>query len=683
MKTTRAILAALAAFAIPAANAGTGWNTNDGGSLQFLDPANWDDGDVNGVFPAEWTGPDAALSLRLTNDWTGALTFLGNIAKDTTFYGRKDDDSGAQNRTITLDGDILVQPSASAGKLSFDATVGFDLGGETRSFLCYSPSKADNFRVSGPIANGNLILGGNGAGMTLVGNAAIGGDVEVRPNTTLVVNWAPANGSNVRRTEKLELNRSTFSVNAYRNPDTSTIGRLVVSGQDVAGVSILSLSHANNCLGTLQSDSLDIRDEGSLVILSADLGAASDATAGNRLLFVEAPTLVGGIVPFVFDDTATTQSGYKGNNNLLAYGALRFTTYDTENGLHALNAEDMATAISDEEDVNLYVRAATISIDSESSVNAICLDATEWNDSAAISGEAPLHVKSGQILASSSNGGMTIGVPVVLGSVQGCVTAMGWPHRAVNITKPFSGTAGLILTKAMPTSYDMTQAPNSGAAGFAISGADIVDQGSYTGDTYIQCIVNVNSTPFLPHGARSGNTIVNGCLSFGTIAINGLYGTGAVRGTSLTVGEDGSDSDFDGSAYLTSALNVAGGAFRLDGTVAQGAVNVAAGATIGGSGGITNNLVFAEGAKLAVEVVDGAAPCLTVAGAVSGGKWTVDATVSGGKWTQPQCVLSSGSSMAGVTFAKGTNVGSLELRNEGTELWAGPVLAQPTIISMH
>ncbi len=671
MKKTIAVLILGSLFAVALElHAGAGWNTNNGGSQQFLDPANWAEGDINGTFPAGWA-PDAALSLRLTNDWSGTFTFLGSVAKDTTFYGRKDNDSGAQNRTITLDGDILVQPSASAGKLVFDATVGFDLGGETRTFLCYEPSSADKFRVSGPIANGNLILGGNGAGMTLVGNAAIVGNATVMPNTTLVVNWAPANGSNVQRMEKLELIRSTFSVNAYRNPDTSTLGQLVVSGKNAPGVSVLSLTHASNCLGTLQADSLAVRDGGALVVLSTDLGAASDAAAGNRLLFEEAPTLVGGIVPFVFDDTATTQSGYKGNNNLLAYGALRFTTYDTEKGLHALNAEDMATAISDDEDVNLYVRAATISIDSESSVNAICLDATAWSDSAAISGEAPLHVKSGQILASSSNGGMTIGAPVDFGSVQGCVTAMGWPHRAVDITKPFSGTAGLILTKAMPTSYDMTQAQTSSAAGFAISGADIDDQGAYTGDTYIQCIVNVNSTPFLPHGARSGNTIVNGCLSFGTIAINGLYGTGAVRGTSLTVGEDGSDSCFAGIGYLTSALNIAGGKFDLEGTIAQGAVTVASGAAIGGSGTIQTVLAFADGAKLAVNVADGEAECLNISGSVTGSQIVVDATVLSGKWREAQCVLKSGEAIS-ATFKRGEGIGSLELRGNGTELWATP-----------
>jgi hypothetical protein len=188
----------------------------------------------------------------------------------------------------------------------------------------------------------------------------------------------------------------------------------------------------------------------------------------------------------------------------------------------------------------------------------------------------------------------------------------------------------------------------------------------------VQCIVEAGSSDFLPHGSRSGDTIVNGCLSFDTIALNGLYGTGAVRGTTLTVGEDGSDSVFAGTATLTSALNITNGTFVLDGTVTQGAVNVAAGAALGGSGGITNDVTFADGAKLAVTVADGVASCLTVAGTVSGGSVTVDAKVKSGKWKTAQRVLTSGTSMDEMTFVKGAGVGSLELRNNGTELWATP-----------
>lgn len=684
MKTTRAILAALAAFAIPAANAGTGWNTNDGGSLQFLDPANWDDGDINGVFPAEWV-PTAALNLRLTNDWTGTLTFLGSVAKDTTFYGRKDDDSGAQNRTITLDGDILVQPSASAGKLIFDATVGFDLGGETRTYLCYSPSTADKFRVLGAISNGDLVLGGNGAGMTLVNNAAVDGNVTVMPNTTLAINWATKAGT-VRRSEIMTLKRATLSLNGYKSQDISEIGDLVVSGKDVPGVSIVTLSHNNNCLGTLYADTLEIEEGGTLEVMADDLAVGSEATAGTRMLFKSAPALAGdvgvagtpgvAVIPGVLIGVGSKApaTGIQSGEN---YNGLFLATYDPEYGVRRLAATETTNEVSATEAVNLVVNAgAPLALEGDAQVNSLQLLATNYRNAVPeISGEGTLTVKSGMATMTVPKSGANLNVEVDFGTVRGRFFAIGAVGEQAKILKPVHGTDGLVFSKGMATSFDTTVTPSSSARGFAVSSA-----ADYTGDTYVQCVVEVGSNDFLPHGTRSGNAIVNGCLSFGTIALNGLYGVGAVRGTTLTVGEDGSDSDFDGGAYLTSALNIAGGTFRLDGSVAQGAVNVAAGAAIGGDGEIATSLALADGAKLAVNVMDGVAPCLDVAGPVTGGPVTVDATVSGAKWRDSVCVLRSGSSMSGVTFNKGSGIGKLELRENGTELWAEPAIAKPTVV---
>lgn len=655
----QSILATAAALGVAVcANAGTGWTNTVGGAQRFHDPANWDDGDVNGVFPAEWT-PAEATTIQLTNDWTGSLSFLGSIDKDTTFAGRNAQNLRDESRTITLDRDLLIRPTASAGKLIFNATVGLDLGGVERSFETYSPSSADKFRVNGPITNGDLVLAGNGAGMTLVGAAAVSGDVSIGPNTTLALNWATA-GSTVRRADDIELRRATLSAAAYRGNDTAEFGALTISGRDAPGASILSIN-PGNYVATVHADSLSITNGGTLAVMTTTLGAAE--APSSQLVLDEAPTLVGGILPSVFASTATTASSYGSG-----YGALRFTTYDSERGLRALGTDEMATTISESGEVNLYVKSATISIESDATVNAVCLDAEAWADTATISGDAKLRVRSGQILASSSNGGMTIAVPVDFGNARGSVTAMGWHHRAVNITKPFSGTAGLVLTKAMPMSFDLTQGPSSGAAGFVISGADIVDEGAYTGDTWIQCIVNVNSTPFLPHGARTGNTIVNGCLSFGTIALNGLYGSGAVRGTSLTVGEDGSDSAFSGTAVLTSSLNITNSTMILDGSVTQGAVNVAADAAIGGGGSIASTLTFAEGAKLSVAIAGNAAPCLDVAGAVTGSA-SVEITAPGRvRDNFASCILRSGSAMP-TTFTCATKGYRLELRAGNTELW--------------
>jgi len=687
-KFTMAMAAAAAISAAGMALGGTGWTQTTGGSQQFLDPANWDGGDVNGVFPAEWTGPDAALSLRLTNDWTGALTFLGNIAKNTTFFGRSDDDKKAQKRTITLDDNLVLRPTGSSGQLIFDtesATVNIDLGGEARQFLCYSPSTADKFRFGGQIANGNLVLGGNGAGMTLVGNAAIGGDVEVRPNTTLVVNWVKTTDA-VRHAEDLELHRATFAVSAYQRNNTFETGTLRVSGADAAGVSLVTINPVSY-VATLRADALDITDGGTLAVMASNLGAEADATTAARLLFVETPVLAGdageagtpgvAVLPGVVLGAAHNALPTGAINGSENYNGLFLATYDPELGVRRLSDDEIAYDVSASESVNLVVtNGAPLALAGDAEVNSLQLVARHYRHAVPqISGEGTLTVKSGMVLMTVPKNGANLNVAVDFGAVQGRFVSAGPFGEQAKILKPVHGTGGLVFSKGMAMSFDTTVAASSSCRGFAISSA-----ADYTGDTYVQCMVETGSNDFLPHGARSGNTIVNGCLSFGTIAINGLYGTGAVRGTSLTVGEDGSDSDFDGSAYLTSALNVAGGAFRLDGTVAQGAVNVAAGAAIGGGGSIQTSLAFAEGAKLAVDVVDGVAPCLDIAGAVAGGPVTVDATVSGAKWKNPVCVLRSGSSMSGVTFNNGAGIGKLELRENGTELWAEPAVAKPTFM---
>jgi hypothetical protein len=134
-----------------------------------------------------------------------------------------------------------------------------------------------------------------------------------------------------------------------------------------------------------------------------------------------------------------------------------------------------------------------------------------------------------------------------------------------------------------------------------------------------------------------------------------------------------------GSVMLGSALNVNAGKVVLDGTVADGAVNVAAGAAIGGNGSIATTLTFADGAKFDVDVADDVASCLNVTGAVTGGPVTVNANVTSGKWRTAQCVLKSNVAIT-ATFVRGTGVGSFELRNNGTQLWVSPKIPGMVIV---
>ena len=212
----------------------------------------------------------------------------------------------------------------------------------------------------------------------------------------------------------------------------------------------------------------------------------------------------------------------------------------------------------------------------------------------------------------------------------------------------------------------------------------------------------LQSESFLPSGNRMGDTVVDGNLRLGnvTFTMNGLRGRGTITlnngyTPSLVVGDNDSDGDFEGninrtngtlsfrkigkgtqriggSVAINGPLSVENGTLLLDGEVTGTSPSVAAGAALGGSGGITNDVTFADGAKLAVTVANDVASCLTVAGIVSGGPVTVDVSIKSGRWKTAQCILTSGTSMGEMTFVKGAAVGSLELRNNGTELWATP-----------
>ena len=689
MKPT-SLLAALAALALPAAAfAGSGWTNTAGGSLRFLDPDNWDEGDVNGVFPAEWT-PAAATTIQLTNDWTGSFSFLGSIAKDTTFAGRNAQNSRDESRTITLDGDLLVQPTASAGKLIFNATVGLDLGGVERAFETYSPSSADKFRVNGPISNGDLVLAGNGAGMTLVGAAAVSGDVSICPNTTLAVNWATA-GSTVRRADDIELRRATLSVAAYRGNDTAEFGALTVSGRDAPGVSVLSIT-PGNYVATVDVESFAVEDGGTLAVMATSL--AADATSSSRLVFDSAPALAGdagaagtpgvAVLPGVVVGTAANALPTGTINNSENYNGLSLATYDAGFGVRRLSAAETATDVSASEAVNLVVNAGTpLALNADAEVNSLQLQATKYRDDVpSISGDGKLTVKSGMVLATAVKNGATIGVALDFGGTTGRLVAAGPTGEQVSLSKPVYGSAGLVLSKGLLTSWNTVVAPSSSARGFAISTS--ADEGTYTGDTWIQSIVSLGSSPFLPHGTRSGNTIVNGTLDFGSIAVNGLRGSGLVRGTTLAVGEDGSDGDFAGTMSVTTVNKIGAGTQRLSGTATgtlnanagtllvdgalTGSANVADGGVIGGGGSISGNLAFAAGGLLAVAIEDGTAPCLDVAGAVTGSAQVAVSEAERVRDDFEACVLRSGSSLSGI-FLRATKGYRLELRNGDTELW--------------
>ena len=428
----------------------------------------------------------------------------------------------------------------------------------------------------------------------------------------------------------------------------------------------------------------------SLLVRGAKLGG--DA----KVLFDTAPETVGGLVPQLIG--AKTDSDTAGQNGQYDQS---FVAYDSENGLVPLDLETgYSNEVSAVEAVNLYVAYGTTNVLSgPATVNTLYLGAKNGGDQCAaiVPGEgvqdATLAVESGMVIIgyNSSAGNYkypTIGVPLDFGTRPGFVVVPGGKRSQIN--GAIKGTNGVTFTTPMATSAAIA------TSGLVFGGN--AGESTYTGDTYIQTYVNAGKTGVLPHGDRTGNVHVNGTLHADDFTINGLYGKGTVNrvssGTKHSyVGDNDADGDFDGTISITDnastltkigtgtqrfggtvtlasngSVNVAGGTMILDGTVSQGAVNVAADAAIGGGGSIATTLTFADGGLLAVSIANNAAPCLGVAGAVTG---SAQVTVSAADRVRDgfsACILRSGSALP-ATFRCATKGYRLELREGGTELW--------------
>ena len=180
---------------------------------------------------------------------------------------------------------------------------------------------------------------------------------------------------------------------------------------------------------------------------------------------------------------------------------------------------------------------------------------------------------------------------------------------------------------------------------------------SFTGDVYVNGSVTIPYGTFMPCGQRSGNVQVNGKLLIDGGTINGLFGNGIVdkpyTGTrTLVVGDNNAGGDFAGT-LLNSKGNfnftkIGAGTQRLGGPV-----------TIGGDFRVNGGMLLLEGTISAKSV------------AVANGAQLI-VNLPAGSDGEAVKVVSTTAVMDISHFTKGANVQTLELREDGTELWATP-----------
>jgi autotransporter-associated beta strand protein len=167
----------------------TGWNRTAAGTYDYTNTDNWVSGTVNDTFDASLT-----LAGAQTNTFAAAYATLG----DWTFrqagnYALIFQADGAADRTLTLNGNLIWQPTNNVALTVGSTNAGFglalDLGGAARTV---TNAASKNVRLVGPVGNGGLVKDGGGilylGGAIWNGSTYFGGDPRPNTFTGLVVN---------------------------------------------------------------------------------------------------------------------------------------------------------------------------------------------------------------------------------------------------------------------------------------------------------------------------------------------------------------------------------------------------------------------------------------------------------------------------------------------------------------
>ena len=687
-----------------------GWLPTTAGTYSFADPDNWQDGIVSGLFGDNLTSK-VTLNLTFDRDWTfgeNGLSF--EHPGEVTFILRGD----GTDRTATFASDMAWAPPATKGSLVFgSATAGqhlnIDLGGGTRTLSSTFPVSFYN-----TITSGDLVLEGTANPFGFYGASHLAGTGTITLHKATGATAMPIlrigeesgsdAGRRVASTLRLEAGSVQFYARKYGDGAEDSFGTVQLASApktapdaQQGGYPVFSFRSSNKPL-TIRVGTLE-REHDTLLDITANnytlLGSAEAANA-VRLLVDSGVETVGG-------SAGTTSCAIVPWARIAETG---FAVYDAASGFRALSADTERRTISEAfegeletEGENVYIAPGISKVEftgQRTVVNSLATGyATVAQEVVATNGT--LVVTSGAIML-DSNQRVYLRANLDFGGRRGYFTNR--PGKYSELYGSVAGSSGITFGSIPLVSNNNPPVPGTTPGQGSLS---VYSTGTFTGDVSIIGNVWLQSDSFLPSGNRTGDTVVDGNLRIGNapaFTMNGLRGRGTITlsnsyNSSIVIGDNDANADFEGninrtggtlafrkigegtqriggSVAINGPLSVENGTLLLDGEVTGTSPSVAAGAALGGSGGITNDVTFADGAKLAVTVANDIASCLTVAGTVSGGPVTVDVSIKSGRWKTAQCILTSGTSMGEMTFVKGEGIGLLELRNNGTELWATP-----------
>lgn len=464
------ILTGLALLVTPLATAlaqDTGFNKTSGANA-YTDPANWVNGDINGIWDR---------SLTLTNDLTPSFssdyTLLTGLTIEYTggrdLYFRAD---GSGPYTVTLGGDILVNMTSTRkvtfGSSSPNQALNVDLGGTTRAFHVVGTKDVWRSLIfSNEISNGGFVATGGGkvsldhSANTLT-SVTVGG-------VDLVINGAA--------------NSSVDTVDTITNALVIAPGTAEEVGLASSTISLTTAAGHNT---TLQADHFVRNAGGAVLFRGTNLGGAAfgSADTANVRFTGTAPTLSGtgaagtstvGIIAGAYGDSSATGTGFGATGGLV--------TYDAATGVRLLTASEYANSITSGQTQLDNVRlanssgsASIVTLNDDTTVNSLSLITSgAANSGITIGGTGTLTLNSGVIYANS------------IAPASGATSAM-----VINNTIDLNGQEGIVLFNTAGVSNSVGGAnlqlmgviSNDGGKGLTLNGAGAIEISGTAANTF-------------------------------------------------------------------------------------------------------------------------------------------------------------------------------------------------------
>lgn len=554
-----------------------GWLQTATGTYFYNDPANWANGNVNGLFG---TNLNAKATIRMRHktplmlkdgDYsfynTGEVTFefVGNetttplpayLTEDVTFFNPNATASGKL-------GNIRFGSSTSTEQLYLD------LGAETRTIR----STFDLYLWQS-VQNGSFRFGSTPMDIFkyayFVNEACVeDGDVEALHRTGIVFQ----NNSNFpgkTRARNLILNNARLTEAFSSAPlITETLtGDIIVNPSDckAGGYNIIDLSRGYNKHFILQANAIRRKDNAILAI-NGSIGASGDredATAVSKNIYLATPP-----------ETIQTE-GAQGPKAigiipwLVLHSQDEWMTYDAERGIRPLDATEYAIYGTDEDvtGLNLVIpKTTTNTVDTALTVNSLILEATDEKASTILQGEGTIHVTSGGVIIGyHRNATPMIRSNIDFGSARGYVYApKGKGSRFDGIV---SGSNGIVFAQ-------MDQAIEYGSGG---TGPTLAETSNISGDCYVYSKLS-GGGKWWPYGDRLGDIYNYGIIEFSNTTFNGINGSGdfiksGSGAGSMKVGDNDANGDFTGNIKqggATSLTKIGAGTQRLTGVISTSA----------------------------------------------------------------------------------------------------------------